>query len=171
MAGSSSSVTDVDKGLKALLRRLGPQASLKVGIYGDAAAQRATDGHGASVGDIASAHEFGIVDPPRSFIRATVEEQADSIVAGIRKTAVAVVKGTSSARDGLNLIGFAIAGKMKSRIAGGIPPALSENYLPRKLAKYPGANVPLIASGQMRGSITHTVEDGRARDAEGRFTK
>lgn len=173
-------VKDIDRGLKALLKRLGPQASMRVGIFGDNAAQRATDGHGASVGDIASAHEFGVTEPPRAWLRGTLEKEADTITAGIRKAAAGVIKRTMPAEQALNLLGQGIVGKIKSRIAGGISPALSENYLPRKLAKYPGATTPLIASGQMRGAITSEVlpagapsgsgsGDGRARDSRGRF--
>lgn len=157
MAGAT--ISDIDRGLKGLLKRLGPQASMRVGVFGDAAAQRAQDGSGASVGDIASAHEFGVTNPPRAWLRGTLEKEADAIHRGIQRAAAAVIKDPApdAAARVLDQVGQGIAGKIKGRISDGIPPALSPEYLPKKLAKYPGTTTPLIASGQFRGSITSAV--------------
>jgi hypothetical protein len=155
-----SSVTDVDRGFKALLKRLGPKASLRVGIFGDLAAQRAIDGNGATVGDIANAHEFGLGNvPPRSWLRDTITAEAPAIKTAIERAAKAVVDGMAPERA-LDLLGFGVVGKIQARMSAGIPPALSPNYLPRKLAKFPGATTPLIASGQMRQSVTHAIDRG-----------
>ena len=151
-------VRDVDRGLRALLDRLGKKARLKVGVYGDNAARAALDGAGATVGDIAAAHEFGTATVPvRSWLRATVDQDITRIDSAIRKAAAAVAKGMDPAQA-VDLLGHGIVALMKDRIIGGIAPSLSDRYLPAKLAKYPGATTALIASGQFLGSITHTIE-------------
>lgn len=159
-----SSVRDVDRGAKALLKRVkARQPTLRVGVFGDKAAHRAIGGKGVTVGDLATAHEFTIPGGHgRSFIRAYVEENQSRIAEMMRRAGAQVAAGKLTAEQALNLVGFQIVGEIQQRMARGIPPALSANYLPRKLAKYPGATTPLIASGQLRSSITHAVDSGGA---------
>lgn len=157
----SVQVRVVDKGLNDLLKRVGKKARLKVGVYGDNAARAATDGSGATVGDIASAHEFGTATVPvRSWLRATVDQDLAKINAAIKKAAAAVYAGKVAPRAAVDLLGHGLVSLTKDRIIGGIQPALSPRYLPIKLARYPGATTPLIASSQFLGSITHTIEGG-----------
>ncbi len=156
-------VTVRDRGwtrLKARLVRDAP--AVKVGIFGDAAAAKANDSD-KTVGQIANAHEHGLGVPERSWMRGTVDANQKDILQGLRRAARAVL--SPSAPRGaevklLDQVGQHIAGLMRQRISSGIAPALSERYLPRKLAKYPGATTPLIASGQMWGAIGAMVEGG-----------
>lgn len=154
-------VTVKDKGwnlLKAKLNKNVPR--VRVGIFGDAAAAKANDSD-KTVGQIANAHEHGLGVPQRSWMRATVEANQTDIMAGLRKAARSVLNPLSPKGTEIKLLGQVgqhIAGLMRQRISSGIAPALSERYLPRKLAKYPGATTPLIASGQMIGSIGAEVE-------------
>lgn len=150
-----------DNGAKALIGRVTPKGpALVVGLVGDAAAQKAVDGAGLTVGDVGNAHEFGLgTVPQRSFIRAPIDAAADQIQGDLRTAARAVMQGRFDKRQALNLLGFRIVGLLQQTVADGVPPPLSANYLPRKLRKYPGATTPLIASGQLRGAITHTLRD------------
>jgi hypothetical protein len=160
MAARRGKVTDVDRGARALVRlvRRANGLALKVGVFGDNAAQAAEGGGGLTVGELAAAHEFSIpADNPRSWLRATMDEQGPALLRGIGKLYQEVLQKRMQPAQALRLTGLAIVGKIQQRIAGGIPPALSEDYLRRKLERYPGATKPLIASGQFRGSITSDV--------------
>jgi hypothetical protein len=153
------SVTQNSKGwslLKARLDKTRPR--VKVGIFGEAAAVK----HGkTTVGQIGNAHEHGLGVPRRSFVADTVNANEVDIVAGLRKAAAMVLDPKAPAGLEVKLLaqtGQHIAGLMRQRISSGIAPALSARYLRRKLARYPGATTPLIASGQMWGAIGSAVE-------------
>lgn len=153
-------VTDVDRGAAALLKliRRDNGLALKVGVFGDAAAQEAQGGGGLSVGELAAAHEYSIPNGEgRAWLRGTLDEQGPAIMTGVGKLYQEVLRRRMTAVQALKLTGLAVVGKIQQRMARGIPPALSEDYLRRKLEKYPGATKPLIASGQFRGSITSDV--------------
>jgi hypothetical protein len=149
----------VDKGARALLKRLGEKPlRVKVGVFGDVGAQAATDGNGLTVGEVADMHEHHIpAGAPRAPIRRTVDAHESEIRTALKRGAAAVFKGQLTAHQALDLIGFKIVGWIQQEIANGIAPPLSASYLPRKLRKYPGATVPLIASGQLRRSYAHAV--------------
>ncbi len=153
-------VTDVDRGARALLRLVKRDGglALKVGVFGDNAAQAAEGGGGLTVGELAAAHEYSIpAGQPRSWLRATLDEQGPTILRGVGKLYQEVLRKRMTATQALRLTGLAIVGKIQQRIAAGIPPELSADYERRKLERYPGATKPLIASGQFRGSITSDV--------------
>lgn len=154
-------VTVNDKGWEKLKKRLAQtRPKVKVGIFGEAAAARANDAPGATVGQIANAHEHGLGVPQRSWCAGTIDTNLPAIMAGLRKGAAAVLD--PKAPEGLEMkllaqTGQHVAGLMRQRISSGISPALSPRYLTRKLKKYPGATTPLIASGQMWGAIGSVV--------------
>jgi hypothetical protein len=150
-------VTQRDRGAKAMLRALGKkQPAVRVGVFGDAAAQKHSDG--ATMGDLATAHEFQIPGGQgRRWLRTTLEENAELTRTAMRRAAEAVLKGMDPAQA-LEQFGAGLAGLAQARIAAGLSPGLDPAYLERKLAKYPGATTPLIASGAFRGSITHAVD-------------
>lgn len=152
-------VTDKDQGYTALLGRLKKGLpSGKVGVYGDLAAQKHKDSPRATVGQIAAAHEFGLGPPQRSWMRRTLAEHEEQIKRGLGKICIAQLSGEGDPAQMMQQLTLAAAGWCKETITRGIPPALSAEYLKRKLAKYPGATTPLIASSQMLGSITGEVE-------------
>ncbi len=153
-------VKDVDKGAKALLARMRKAIpAVRVGIYGDAAAAEHKDTPGATVGEIAAAHEFGAGVPARPWLSGTVAKNKERIEAGLRKVAEAVATNAPAPPAVMMAqLGQATAGMAKEEMSNGIPPALSPAYLKRKLKKYPGASKPLIASGQMRASIASDLE-------------
>ncbi len=155
-------VTVKDKGwrlLKAKLDKNYPR--VKVGIFGAAAAEAHKDSDGASVGQIAAAHEHGLGVPRRSWCGDTIDANQADIHAGLRVLAREVLDPkvpVARHYQALAQTGQHIAGLMRQRISAGISPALSPRYLPRKLARHPGATTPLIASGQMWGAIGSVVE-------------
>jgi hypothetical protein len=160
-------VTKRDNGAKALLDRLGKGVpTLRVGVYGDAALQKANDSPNATVGEIAASHEFGLGPPQRSFIREPVAAHDAEIRRGLRAVAEAVFVEDGNPIQVLEQLGLVIEGFSKQAIADGIAPPLSDRYLKRKLKKYPGATTPLIASGQMRASIAHEIESTHVSEGE-----
>lgn len=116
-----------------------------------------------TVGTIANVHEFGKVIhhksgrvtriPARSFIRAAIDEYEDALQkrATLLGTGVVLLKFT--AHQALELLGMYTVGVMQQRIANRIAPP----NRPRTIAAK-GSSVPLIDSGQLRGSITYKVE-------------
>jgi hypothetical protein len=107
-----------------------------------------------TVGQIATIHEFGTATiPQRSFIRAAIDEYQGAIQkrATLIGTGIMLLKFTID--QGLGLLGEYSVGIMKQRIADRIPPPLRPRTIARK-----GSSVPLIDSGQLRGSITHKIE-------------
>jgi len=155
---AKGSVRDIDRGLNALLKRVGKKASLIVGVFGDAAAARAVDGDGATVGDIAAVHEFG--QHARPWLRPAIDENEQKIAAAARKAARAVYEGEVPAKQAAAQMGLGIERVIKERMIAGIAPPLTDQYLARKLANYPGATTPLIASTQFLGAIASKVETG-----------
>ena len=156
-----SKVRDVDHGaraLKARLRKELPRAN--VGVFG-ANASGKHEGTSRTVGEIAAAHEFGLGNvPQRSWLRGTMATRRAQIAVALREICIAAIKGKGDASNMMAQLAQAAAGWCKERIASGIAPELSPRYLPRKLAKYPGATTPLIASGQLRGSIAGELVSG-----------
>lgn len=165
------SVTDTDKGARDLLRRInGKRLRMRVGIYGEAAAAKANDAKRATVGQIAAAHEFGIGVPRRSWLGDTIRQNQQTIETGLRRAAADVITKKTTEERALRALGVFLVGASRARISAGISPALSDRYLLRKLKKYPGATTPLIASGQMWGSIAYEIE-GMPAGGGGRGTK
>lgn len=151
-------VRDTDRGMKALLARMGKELPTgRVGVYGDLAAQKHKDSPRATVGEIAAAHEFGAGVPLRSWMRAPIKAHEDAIAKGLIQVGAAMFRGGNPEQMMRQLVLRAV-GWCKEAITAGISPPLSARYLPRKLAKYPGATTPLIASSQFLGSIAGEVE-------------
>lgn len=169
-------VRERDNGANALLRRMREQATVKVGVIGDEAEAskkvkvrgkpkgRRKKGRGKkgkfkviltgnTVVEIATIHEFGMGVPERSFIRAFVDENEALIKKKIRTLGKKIVKGTLSSKQALDILGVWLTGKIQSRIAKGIPPALAQATIDRK-----GSSKPLINTGQLRSSITHETD-------------
>ncbi len=151
-------VTSRDRGAKDFLKRLAKQVSVRVGVFGDAAAEKHKDGNGATVGQIANAHEFGLGPPARSWARGTIDANKSKIEGALIKAFEnVIIKRTMTMDQAMLQIGLGVAGLAQERVTSNIPPALSPRYLKRKLLAYPGATTALIASGQFRASITALV--------------
>jgi hypothetical protein len=148
----ASRVRDTDRGMRALLARVrGARLTLTVGVHGEEGG--ASHGHGLTVGDIATIHEYGLGVPERSFIRAWADGAQAENERALQQAAIRVVKGqVPSAKVALDQVGLAFVGAVQARMAGGIPPPLAPATVARK-----GSSTPLIDTGQLRASIRHRV--------------
>lgn len=149
-----------DKGLKAMLERVNKAAlkrELTVGVHDDAGAA----GHGGkTVIDIATANEFGLGVPQRSFIGAWADERKAEHEEHLRKLGEAIIKGrVKDVKLGLAQLGEAYVGEVQGRIAQGVPPPNAPSTIARK-----GSSTPLIDKGVLRSSIAAKV-DGQGAGA------
>jgi hypothetical protein len=155
-------VTDTDRGAQAMRQRLRRlhRLSVRVGVIGDEAAEakKLADGTQTedTVADIASAHEFGVGVPRRSFIADYVDGASPDILRWLDREAQAVMAGGNPS-VAMERVGLQIVGGIKQRIQAGIDPPLSEKRLEQKGE---GKTTPLIDTGQLISSITHAVEEG-----------
>lgn len=146
----STQFRDVDKGFRALQKRvfglLNP--SVSVGVTAKSGAQK-TDG-GMTVLDVANIHEFGLgTVPERSFLRAYIDENQGRIQKMLVVLLESVVAGKRSPQQALDILGAKMVGEIQARISAGISPPLTPETIARK-----GSDVPLIDTGQLRASIT-----------------
>jgi len=184
----TGSVTIKDRGLARIIGELREASKLHVtvGVHQDAAPHvqegpQSVAGSEAQVvheqqptnAQIAAWNEFGTEDghvPERSFLRATIDERAKDIRAVQRKALKAVVSGKMDARQGLGVIGEFVKGAVQQKIVSNVPPPNAPSTIALK-----GSSMPLVDTGQLRQSITYTVEEGApgtsgetvARDVEG----
>jgi hypothetical protein len=166
MAGASVKITDKDKGWRALkdrvLRLSRPGAFTLVGVQGSHAAAQHPSAP-MTYASLATIHEFGkvihkkdgseVVIPQRSFIRAAIDEHAVKLQRTATAVGQGVLLGKFSVHQALELLGQQATGIMKKRIADRISPANRPSTIARK-----GSDVPLIDSGELRGTITHKAE-------------
>lgn len=150
-------VRDRDRGYNALMKRMSgaPAATVTVGIHEAEGSATENEG-GMSVAEVATLHEFGLGgQEERSFIRAYVDENVDTIKSDLRKLSQAVVKGTlDSPEQALERFGLKTVGAIQTRISDGrVTPGLKESTIAKK-----GSSVPLLDDGILRSSITHKVE-------------
>ena len=114
---------------------------------------------GESNAEIGTWQEYGTEDghiPERSFLRATMDENA-RIYGRLAKALYGrVLVGALSVRTALDLFGLRVVADVKRRIQRGIPPLLSLVTIARKKS-----SKPLIDTGQLINSITHEVRSGR----------
>lgn len=154
MAGS---VKIKDRGYDAMMRRLrGAAPTLRVGVFGDAAAEKHADSE-LSNGEIAAVHEFGTEDervPERAWLRGYVDENNSRVSQMLARVAEQVTAGKMTREQGLNLIGLQIVGEIKRRLPHLSPP-LDDKTIKRK-----GSSATLIDKGQFRSAIAHSVTIG-----------
>lgn len=170
----STTVTDTDKGYRALMGVLGDLsgAGVDVGILQDKGSFKDEDS-GITLAGYAAVNEFGSEDghvPERSFLRSTVDERQDEYGRELDRAMGEAVdgairggqSGALAALDrGLGRLGARAARDVQSKIrAGGEP--FKKNAPSTLSAKYP-ADKPLIEEGRMRQSISFAVDLGNGR--------
>jgi hypothetical protein len=129
--------------LMTLTRRVG--AELTTGIH---AAEGATAyPAGTTVAEIASAHEFGLGVPERSFVRAWFDENENKLSKAIKLELNAAMK-RGKLKNAFKSLAVTIQGSIQQRIANGIDPELDESTILRK-----GSSTPLIDTETLRSSI------------------
>lgn len=155
---ATTTIKVTDRGLDDRLHAMRglAQHEVVVGVLADQGGEEpAKGGDGLTVLMVATIHEFGAPEagvPQRSFVRAFVDEHAADIKTWQREALAAVFAGKSSALQALNRLGARIAGGIQKRIAAGIAPPNAPATVERK-----GSATPLIATGQLRSSVTWAV--------------
>lgn len=153
MAGRTNTVRDEDdkwRRMQAAFRRGGGRVIVGV---------QALDRDGLTNLALATIHEFGSPAagiPERSFIRASIDANQAKYFRFVQKLAGRVVLGQVSTERVLNLLGLLMVSDIQARIESGIGPPLKQATIDRK-----GSSKPLIDSGILKNSITHTVEKKR----------
>jgi hypothetical protein len=153
------------KGIKHLIEKLAKEVSITVGIHAtDGAVAKETPGDsvlGATLGEIAEAHEFGIGVPNRSFVGGWVDAKEDEARRALAAVMKPVAEGKADQAQASARFGLWAAGQMQQRIADGIAPELAPSTLAHKEALTGEAKeTPLILTGQLRSSIRSKVEIG-----------
>lgn len=154
MARARVKVVDRDRGWNRVKRELKKgRVEVTVGVQGRAAdAPHGADGKLTNA-DIAAINELGLGVPERSFLRATLDANRARYIKLLKGVGDAAVAGKATLEQGAALVGEIAVGDVKQAIADGIPPPNAPSTIQRK-----GSSTPLIASGQMRGSITKRVK-------------
>ncbi len=161
-------IIDRDRGYKALRARLYALARQRkphvaVGILqtegaapkrgGKAKGRKSVPKAAPTLLDVAFWNEFGTRRiPQRSFIRATVDANAQKYAFLITRLARAVYRGKRTVKEALTALGIAVQGDIRRRISNGIAPPNAARTVARKKS-----SKPLIDTGQLRGGITFQV--------------
>jgi hypothetical protein len=158
---------EIDHGWKAIkdrVHRLGDTGAIcRIGVQGERGAANHQKSR-LSVAQIADVQEYGrriwqrkrqrwVIIPARSFMGKTVDIFADAIAKREAAFAYGVLIGKFDLRTALEAFGSYVVGLIQQRIADRILPKNSDYTIAKK-----GSDVPLIDSGQLRGSITYKIE-------------
>lgn len=153
-------VRDRDNGARRLLEIARKRPRVSVGILApkaQAAKKEGGSGHPTLV-EVASAHEFGVGVPRRSFIADWADQSEADAVRRLKRVMRNVVKNHASLTDSMDVFGHWAVGEIQDRISSGIPPELSERRKAEKRVGGKSGDTPLIHTGQLRSSITHRTE-------------
>ena len=125
-----------------------------VGVQGAQAA--GTYESGETLVDVATKHEFGQGRvPQRSFIRATMDEQAGQFGLMGARLLGQIIDGQQTTLGALGTAGEAIKGAIQRKISSNIPPPLKVRD-----------GIALIDTGRLRNSITWEVFERGGSDEE-----
>lgn len=157
------SITDTDHGFRALLADFAKMDAyaVDVGIQQDVGGEVAEDGD-ITLAGYAAVNEFGSSDgrvPERSFLRSTVDENADKYAVLLEKAvgraADRIVEGGNAGEamtTELGKVGLRAERDVKRKIRDLKDPPNAASTIARK-----GSSNPLIDTGRMRQSISHRV--------------
>lgn len=152
----ANSVRVVDRGARRVVQSIGTMKgplALVVGVMGKEGGKVHGQGKGATVAEIAAAHEFGLGVPERSWLRGWFDEHRTEIQEDLKKVSRAVILGRLTREQGLELLGVKYVGQIQARIATSLPPPNAEATIRKK-----GSSTTLIDSGQFRSAITSELE-------------
>lgn len=119
---------------------------------------------GTPVAQVAIAQEFGIIDPPRSFMRSTIAEQKAAWQATLAQGSKRVMADKLTAEQMLSAFGQVVAGQIKEKIESIDSPELSDVTLflrQNRIDKSLPANTstkPLVDTGVLISSVDSKVE-------------
>lgn len=138
----------------------------KVGKVGFFPSSKYEDG--TPVAYVATIQEYGYPEggiPPRSFLRTTVEQKQNEWAGIARNGAKAMLAGSMTGEDVLNLIGLKAAGDIRNTISKITSPPLAESTIAARLSaradKSTVGNLtkPLVDTGTLLNAVTHEVTD------------
>lgn len=157
-------VKDVDKGwnrIQRQLKQLGGSYS-KVGWPLGADPKKRPRSKRETISEVATVaavHEFGAPKrniPERSMIRATFDQEKQTVFKKKLKAFDDVLAGNVSPKEALGRIGEYMVNKVQKRMKEGISPALKPQTIKAKTTKGGKVGfVPLIDTAQMLQSLTH----------------
>jgi hypothetical protein len=116
---------------------------------------------------LAGVHEYGRKDgsiPARSWNRAWVDENRETVLRWKLRLAKQVVKGRITEREALGQLGELITSGMKSRIQKHIAPPLTEATKKARARRFKhgkSGDTPLMDLGLMVNSIVHEVRGAK----------
>jgi hypothetical protein len=136
-------------GVEGLVDRVREPGTVDVGII-DAGSHDSGD---LTVAQIGFANEFGtVIIPERSFMRSTIVEKKNEIIALQRELLSKISSGDMQLVTALGLVGEKVSDDVKQKITSIRTPPNSPMTIERK-----GSSNPLIDTGQLRNSITFEV--------------
>lgn len=147
-------ITDTDPGFKKLAGELGEMGAIVIGVQGT----EATAAHpsGMAIGQLAAAHELGLVPgaPPRSWLRVFMDANADRLKSEAAAELRLVLSGTKTRRQALQDLGYRWTAQVRDRIwRGEVTPRLAAETIQRKRGEWR----PLLDTGTLMNSITYRV--------------
>jgi hypothetical protein len=158
--------TDTDMGLEAILKETEKLKSMcvKVGVTEDVGSQTADSG--ATLAQIASWNELGVLGPPmsqngggkwfippRPFVRGFIDGKREEIAKTLEKIGNLVSGGKLKADAAIERIGEYGQGGVKSYIRNGVFTANADSTVARKR----GSTKPLVDTGTLKNSIRYQV--------------
>lgn len=166
-------IRDRDNGYRELFSRLrrarlrvagasstSPSHRISIGIHGDEAAKVSYDGttKGASLIEVAAAHEYGAGVPERSFIRSWFDENKARLARELRYAELAELRGENP--DALKYLAQRWASEVRDRLVrrlAHLKPLAPSTIAARERAGI-SSEAPLDATGQLMGSIRGMVD-------------
>ena len=142
----AAGVRDIDHGWQKTLAELKKSARVRVGILGDAGSDEVM---------IAAVQEFGSTDgrvPQRSFLRATIDEQRESLLNKFENLLRSAAQGKQTTEQATAKFGMLVVSAVREKIRGRIAPANKPATIKRK-----GSDMPLIDTGRLIQSIKSGV--------------
>lgn len=153
-------------GLKSLTKRMN-EANRSVLVGVPAGSKDEPDG--TPVALVAAANEFGSPDhniPERSFLRGGIRRGMSKINAANADSLRKVVSGEMTCAQALGRTGLVAAGEVKREFtAGTFVPLKPATIAARKRKFGKASSRPLIASGNLRQSITYVLEGQQSTNA------
>lgn len=150
---AAEKIKDIDLGWNKIKKELKliNNSYTKVGIQGNAGEEK----NGASIVMVGVYNEFGTPNakypiPARPFMRTSFEEQKKELKKIQDSQYQKILKGKTTVKRALGLIGEFMTGKVKEKITKIKSPPNAESTKASK-----GSSNPLIDTGRMRASVTH----------------
>jgi hypothetical protein len=157
MAKQSKITAKLDK-LEEVLRAIGGELEVRVGILGSNASAVHDEESDLTNSEVGLIQEFGSEKngiPPRSFLRMPIEQKQEAIVGVMSSKLVKGLVKSGNIKGVYDVLGEVAAGVVKEAF----PTSGYGNWKPnaRSTIRKKGSSRPLIDTGTLAGSITYDV--------------